>query len=418
MNLLKKKNGNNRSRTFLGTSVIFVAGVLVILSFLLLQKMKQEPEKTEANIKASAVSIPTMTSSPLAAPNPIPKSKRPSLPPFPSPLVHPGTFTAALTSSADPRWTSSSAPFPRPAINRNRDRELNSRDSLFSQVENSEPAKERVLPTHRLGSSGHSLLENRKVASTDNVSLETKTATVLTPKAQRDYQFFIKAGVGIDYLSFSQSGSETRRLNFASINTGSYSPRFGVIQDKGWGGEFSFASFPSKVQAQTLAGANPRYQWQVAKIEIFHSSPTNWLENESGRFRARCGVQSHRLPYANVNSTNSITMKEKEIMFGSAGVSYLFRIGRWQPQVDLNYSLPLGQKKARENNIQLQPLVTFDGSVGLSYQFSSGLELGAYWYGHWQDYKYKMYSEATGLPDAGTSKYLFSNIEYRIGYIF
>jgi hypothetical protein len=238
------------------------------------------------------------------------------------------------------------------------------------------------------------------------------------PSPPRSYKYFVGLGFGADFLTFSQSGTETKALEFSSLLGSSYTFQGGVKPSAGLGVEISSSRFPGKVHANNIDVTNSSYTWTVNNLEATYQVPVTWFYQEMGQFATRLGVQLHQLPYVEVLSFSSAEIKRYDLTMASLGGEYTFLVGNWKPQILLRYHFPFSQNNVGTNNFELAPQVNFDGSIGTHYFLSGGFQWGVFWYGQLQEYKYKMRSQTTGLEDSGKSRYFFSNIEFRLGVQF
>lgn len=235
-------------------------------------------------------------------------------------------------------------------------------------------------------------------------------------KLESSFAINVTLGSGFSFLSFAQNGSETRNLEYSSFTGPSFSIRAGADWQSGFGVDISYANYPGELKSSTNNITNSRFNWTAQSLEATYRVNNNI--KSKGHYHLRAGVQHHDLPYVQLPTVSTADVKKHEVTMATLGVNYNFEFSKkWHHQILLRYQIPISQSKSVDD-IQFQSRFAFDGSLGASYNFSSRYNIGLFWYGQWQEFNYSMLNIATNQKDTGQNRFFFSNLEFRIGYIF
>lgn len=218
---------------------------------------------------------------------------------------------------------------------------------------------------------------------------------------------YVAFGIGMDYLRFSQAGSEAN-VDYASLFGPSFSVYAGMEWSHGWGFDVSLANYPGKVNGGDLEVVNANFNWQALSLEARYKTSEN--------FGLRFGVQRHTLPYVLVLSESAVEVKSHEMTMLTLGADAKYSLSEnLEAEFLLRYQLPIAQS-SNSDQLSFKPKMAFDGSSGLNYKVNDRFKIGAFWYGQWHEYKYSM--QNAGTLDEGSNKFFFSNVETRLEYSF
>ncbi len=245
---------------------------------------------------------------------------------------------------------------------------------------------------------------------------ENQVTDLPKPKVERKAKGYLALGSGFTFLSFTQNGSETKKLEYSSLTGQSFSLRGGAEWISGYGFDASYAAYPGQLKSSTNAIGNSCFTWTAQSLETTYRINKGFEAN--AHYHVRAGIQHHDLPYVQLPTVSTADVRKHEVYMATLGVDYNFELSeKWRSQILLRYQIPFSQSKSADD-IQFQNQFAFDGSLGASYQVSSHFNFGVFWYGQWQEFNYSMLSEATSQKDNGKNKFFFSNLELRLGFDF
>jgi hypothetical protein len=222
------------------------------------------------------------------------------------------------------------------------------------------------------------------------------------------------AGGGTTYTNYHQSLSGLGNIeytNFASTTKyfeADYSKR-------GWGGIFSFAETPGKIivgEKPVMIERDKWYQYS-AEAQMRKRTPVV-LFGRPVIVGMRVGIQHHENPFMFLNANGDLQQKTITVDTASAGGLIQWSRGGWSHYWLLRYQTPIQAKADGATTLKLDPKFCFDGSVGISRDFSEHLSLGAFWFGQWKQYRFKYSNDETS--GVGSQSVLDSTVDLRLGY--
>lgn len=250
---------------------------------------------------------------------------------------------------------------------------------------------------------------------------EGTTATLMPVLSATQHQNIcirnqIWAGVGTSMFSYKQKIPDRD----ASAEFTSYSePSFhleGRWYPLSWVGVIaSYKNAPGEIKSgQVLNVEQTKFNWKIFEVAGQFRKP-DWLIEKAGLLvypYIRTGLQQHWMQRIGVDAGNNVFFQDYKLLdvaFGS-GVN-IFTKNDYFFEVYMNYKFPIS-----ENNIAVTPTLMFDGAIGGGRQLSKNLVAGVFWYGHWDQYSYA--AANTRDPSSGDIRFIFSNLDIRIGYLF
>jgi len=227
--------------------------------------------------------------------------------------------------------------------------------------------------------------------------------------------FDISVGVGVDYSILRQNG-----------NSNSTS------------GSFDSLAFPStalafKYRLNNALKLNLEYQIAPGEIKTIDLSPIDqnsynrnstifefeyiFSQNQNSRYSILTGFQSHEFPFLSENSNNQLNLLKNTFLNFSIGLGYSFlSLSNYEFDLFLRYQNMLTSQSLNGYDFKTHSGINFDGSLGVTKIYNSGLKLGLFWFGQQHTFSYDFLRD-TNLCQG--SQYFFdSNLQLRIGWNF
>jgi hypothetical protein len=235
------------------------------------------------------------------------------------------------------------------------------------------------------------------------------------------------AGLGYNYLEYSQSTNIPSNLRFQSFDAPSIFFKFW----RAFGPEYSLqATFNRAPGLTSSSGAvvvqQGSYAWTYFAADLSYLR-SNWKFRYKKYFTEMGilgGLQYHEVPFLARSSTtdpNAESVNIDNLVMVALGGEWLIHYDRyWLLETSLRYQYPVYSSP----QFDIEPNVAFDGSVGLIYKYRPDFRFGVFWYGQYQDYNFKnhrdVYLAAQGQPSmvSGSQYLFFTNIELRFGWEF
>ena len=235
--------------------------------------------------------------------------------------------------------------------------------------------------------------------------------------------FYFWFGAGLNFLSLSQTDTDSSTFNFQGTPNSSYFFKVGGYVSKDAPGvEFSYKNAPGSIaSSSTLTVTNSNYTWQTFAVEaLFLLKEDPFMISKLDKtWTARLGVQQHFNPYLATQSASLIDVKQNSITNASLGLELV--LGAKQKvryEFLARYQHPIASSASGGNTYSAKPKLAFDGSVGLATNLSKNFLLGAYWYGQWNQYTFSYYDKPISTSNSGNQSLFYSSMEVRLGYIF
>lgn len=226
--------------------------------------------------------------------------------------------------------------------------------------------------------------------------------------------FKVWGGLGMNYLSFYQSGSgDLDSGTFSKMSLPTYA--FGLyghvadgsaldFQYQQWPGGINKGSANINTTNYTIKQMSAEYEGRVFAKE----DSSAWLT---------LGYQIEQLPFLTVDSLNNTGLYENELQGVTLGGRYFYKSkSKLEYETSLRYYLITGSRNLNGQTFSAKAGNLVDGTLGISRRFDSGLRFGAYWLLQYQNFKYDFNMD--GVSSSGTQTFTDSNVQLRIGYDF
>ena len=227
------------------------------------------------------------------------------------------------------------------------------------------------------------------------------------------------AGAGYNYVDYRQSVKSRGTVSDHRLKGPSEYLETGFVGANNWGGVFSAKYTPGDVNIDQGDGTNfgASYLWTTISMEgILRKVSKFTLYDIPIVYGLRIGVQQHRTPFVFLDSDAALQMKSNEMMTASAGILAEWQRRRWTYYWLVRYQYPLSTKADGANTFSIDPKFAFDGSLGLSYNFTQRFKTGLFWYGQWHQFNF-IYGDGT-QTNQGFQTLFYSNIDLRFGFDF
>ena len=119
----------------------------------------------------------------------------------------------------------------------------------------------------------------------------------------------------------------------------------------------------------------------------------------------------------NLNKDGSVSLTQNQLQNLSLGLKYNYLTQtNLDYEIFMRYQTMLGSSSLSGDSFHATPLLMFDGSLGLSRHYESGLTMGLYWFGQQNNFRYD--SVRNGISTSGTQTMFNSTLQFRLGYDF
>lgn len=234
------------------------------------------------------------------------------------------------------------------------------------------------------------------------------------------------AGVGMNFTDYRQSlpnGDAGATLTTHNTKGPSQYLETGYTGASGWGGVFTYKRTPGTIVFNdTTRVDNPDYNWTTVSLEGIMRRMGNFkILGRQALFGFRAGIQQHHIPFL-VISSDPITgdgvasQKGNNMTTASLGVLAELNRKRWMYYWLMRYQFPLSTSADGASQFTIKPTFAFDGSLGMSYNFTDQWKLGVFWYGQWHQFNF---TYADGVNNnSGFQSLFYSNVDARLGFEF
>jgi hypothetical protein len=230
--------------------------------------------------------------------------------------------------------------------------------------------------------------------------------------------FWIWAGMGVNYTDYSQTVPGFSTVNFGRINAPSQVVRAGFFFDENFALDLAYRNSPGEVSGgSSIKVSNGSYSWKTMSAEILYR-PTNFDEKKKSEWLWRLGVQQHQMPFLIPLAANSLSVGKNSMTSLSAGVEYRkFTSKKVRVEAMLRYQQPISSSAEGGTSFDVKPKLNFDGSFGAAYELKPNMFLGAYWSGQCSNFNFD-YKDTNGTVFSGTQNLLMTNFDIRLGVEF
>lgn len=226
----------------------------------------------------------------------------------------------------------------------------------------------------------------------------------------------IWVGLGSSMFSYKQNiPDKGASAKFTSFTDGSFHIEGRWYPSKWLGLLSSYKNAPGQIKkGQVLDVEETRFNWKIFEVAGQFRKP-DWLIEKGGLLiypYIRTGIQQHSIQRIGIGSGNSVFFQEYNLLDFALGSGLnIFTKDDYFFEIYLNYKFPVS-----ERNISVSPNLMFDGAIGGGRQLSKDLVAGVFWYGHWDQYAYGSGNTRDASP--GDIRFIFSNLDIRVGYLF
>jgi hypothetical protein len=242
---------------------------------------------------------------------------------------------------------------------------------------------------------------------------EIKYSEEVTNKIKILPQAWVNVGTGLDFTQQDQEITGFSNLSYQSLDGPSVS-----ISGGGFVSE-EFAVVASIKNAQGQVNNSNNNQNQTPYNLLSYSVESFWRpasrKGKHSQWYLRAGLQSHQLPLVQITNfaNNQISLEKAELINLSLGGGYsLLLSDRLSGDIYMRYQQNLASSGI---NGELDPSLSFDGSVGLNYAAYKQIVMGLFWYGQLHQLDYVL----QGTPQQRGNHSLFqSHIDFRLEYQF
>lgn len=228
-------------------------------------------------------------------------------------------------------------------------------------------------------------------------------------------KFRVWAGVGANYLRFEQhSDSNVESGEFAKLMAPILMASIGFGLTDHLSLVLEYHDWPGSITTRPETQIDRKdYHWKSMLAEIQY----RFFERERWFASVLFGVQTHHVPFISVHIDGAANLLENEIRNLSLGLkANYFESRNLEYEIFMRYQSLISSASLNQYDFKATPQLVFDGSLGMSKRYDSGLRLGVYWFGQYQSYVYEFMRD--GRSAAGRQTFFNSNLQLRIGYDF
>ncbi len=253
----------------------------------------------------------------------------------------------------------------------------------------------------------------------DRVELRGQDNLVHAPAHQKRFEAWF--GTGFNYLRYSQD-TEFWNPAFETFTGPSFFAKGRARVWRDFSALLEVKMSPGATQSsESLDVTQGSYQWWIYSGEVLYmpASLQGRLLRNPGPWGIRVGAQHHIMPFLRREEDVRFSIVDAQVTMATLGFQHEEELfNNIDFEIFMRYQHPI----TKGDVFTISPIFAFDGSLGLIYNFRSGLRLGAFWYGQWHEYNYtdKRFDPS---PDVngfvqGRQSLFFSNAEIRLGYAF
>lgn len=268
------------------------------------------------------------------------------------------------------------------------------------QFEIQNPQKEYVLYNLHIGKTEAQFIELLSEAQAQRVCI-------------RNQVWF---GFGMSAFSFDQKveGIEAKS-KFTSLTAGSLHLDLRYYPNSQWGILGSYKSAPGKIKTteSTLIDSN-QFRWNIYEV-AFQWRNQNWMNRWKQVLvypYLRGSYQGHQMPRIFIDEVGDSTLDSIQLHQATVGVgaNIFDRKSRFF-EAYLNLKHPFSsQGQTTRSGIHL------DGGIGVGTVIQKRINVGLFWYGHYDQYQYSVLKN--GTENTGQTTLIFSNLDLKLGLSF
>lgn len=223
----------------------------------------------------------------------------------------------------------------------------------------------------------------------------------------------ISLGVGIDYSIFRQSGnSNSTSGNFGSLALPSLALALKYRLNHVLKLNLEYQIAPGEIKTSDLA---PIDQKSFNRKSTIFEFAYIFSQNHNSHYSIITGFQSHEFPFLSEDSNSQLNLLKNTFLNFSIGLgySYLF-ISNYELDLILRHQNMLNSQSLNHYDLKTSSGIDFDGSLGITKIFKSGLKLGLFWFGQQHTFNYDFLRDAN--LSQGSQDFFDSNLQLRIGW--
>ncbi len=192
------------------------------------------------------------------------------------------------------------------------------------------------------------------------------------------FDYSARLMVGGNYQKVNQKQEGTNELAFQNIQFPSMGGTFN-FDGRTFSGELGFQTHPSAItQAEApFSLIKSKANWQILNADVFWKMGNRLSKMGS---RVRLGVQSHKIPFLSINTSNQVSLLENSMLGLALGYSWRFGDPQgWSYDAMLSYIYPISYDSSELKSFSLLPKLGAELSLGVTKKISDRL----FWGGHW-----------------------------------
>ena len=265
--------------------------------------------------------------------------------------------------------------------------------------------------------------------SKDNVNLaKAPDHPTPAPRCEDNSKIGLRAflGLGINYVRYTENLTDVS-TSYADFRGPSTHLGIGMDLTDHYAIEADYKDTPFQFNNASVGLPNTFGDWQTLLLQVTQKSDgasawtDRYFNDKPGQNEISWlyGVQLHQLPIPLFSSsTEQPLLKTVQIFDLSAGA-------RWQRYWNANtrttmllhLQYPIASSSSTGgSSFQVNPVIFFDGSIGVDKRLKDHLWLGLHWYGQYQQFNFS-YSDSQ-ISDSGAQSTFFSDLELRLMFDF
>lgn len=199
------------------------------------------------------------------------------------------------------------------------------------------------------------------------------------PEKEKERKYSFRLGLGGNYQKTAQKQEGANELSFQNIQYPSITTAF-KIEGRHLSGEIGYQTHPSSVtEAEPpFTLLNGKIDWSIITADLFWRLSDRNNSKMGTKFRV--GVQSHKIPFLSINTSNQVNLIQNN-MLGLA-IGYGSKFGDpmgWSYDAMLSYIYPISYDSPNLKSFSLLPKLGLDLSFGATKRVSDLW----YWGGKW-----------------------------------
>lgn len=238
------------------------------------------------------------------------------------------------------------------------------------------------------------------------------------PDREKEKKYSFRLGLGGNYQKTSQKQEGSNELSFQNIQFPSMIMNL-AIEGRHLSGEVGYHIHPSSVtEAEApFTLLNGKTNWNIITADLFWR--LNDRSNSKMGARFRLGVQSHKIPFLSINSSNQVNLIQNNMLGLAIGYGSKFGDPQgWSYDAMLSYIYPVSYDSPELKSFSLLPKLGLDLNFGISKRVSDFWYWGGRWCAQIQSHGFS-YKDAAGTTNFnGESSAFLSIFTFDVGVNF